>query len=139
MRGVGYAEPQNQLLGIMNIDQSLLAFFVLIGAIIAARFIGEAGLKALSTEQKGQLIEQIGSIRKFGLLALLVLMFATWGKPPLMVGAVVLYIVGSYGFYYTKARRLALPPAYLKSFIASMVVSLLGVAAFFVVLWVKPT
>jgi hypothetical protein len=123
----------------MNIDRSLLAFIVLIGAVIAGRFIGEAGLKALSAEQKGQLIEQTTAIRKYGLIVLLVLMFVVWNKPPLMAAAAFLYILGSYGFYFYKVRQLALPATYVKSFAASMAVSLLGVVGFFIVLGMKTT
>lgn len=118
----------------MFIDQFLLACAILFGALVASRLINHAGLKSLNTEQKGQLLEGVAPLRKFGFILLVPLLIVTWWiNPLLMDAALVLFLAGSYTFSFNVSWKLGFPASYLKYNTAAALVLASGLIAFMVI------
>lgn len=114
----------------MFIDQFLLACAILFSCLIVSRLISHVGLKSLNTEQKGQLVEGVAPLRKYGFILLVPLLIVTWWiNPLLMDAALVLFLVGSYAFSFNVARKLGFPASYLRYLTVAALVLVSGFIA----------
>ena len=103
-------------------------------AIIAGRLLAETGLRTLTTEQKGMLVERFADLRRWQTIALATILLPILGHPRLGTAALgvcwlVVAIVG-----HRRLLRLGLPGDYVwKPAVGSYLACLgIGVAA---VLW----
>ena len=125
-------------------EYGLVAFLV---AIVAARYVAERGLAALSTEQKTRLVDGFASHRKFSLMpvALLVVLYlgATRLFPDalreltyVVFGATLVYVLASSLWSQRRLRSLEMPGAYVRTFFWARALSTAGVLALFgAMLW----
>lgn len=116
-------------------DRFSLALTILIAAFVLSRLVSERGLKVLSAEQKGRVIEGMTSFRKFGTVLLLVLLLLAFKNPAFLVAGVAIFVVVHLALISRQAQRLSLPSRYLKTSVASAVLTLAGMAAYLVVLF----
>jgi len=111
-------------------NQITTALLVLIGALIASRFVSEAGIKTLSTEQKGHLVEIMAPFRKFGLIVWILLVALAYKNPIYIIVGFMVYIVAHQGYMHWQSKRLSFPPVYAKYSIGASVIILLGIGLY---------
>jgi hypothetical protein len=116
-------------------DPVITAVVVLLVAIVISRFISEAALKTLSSDQKAALLDAFAPIRKYGLLALIVIVVGSYRNAGLFGAGILVYILGTLGVGYYRIRNIDVPPSYLRSLALSAAVSIAGLAAFFYLIW----
>jgi len=109
----------------------LVAMAFLLGAIFVARFIAESGLKALSAEQKGRLLEALVPFRKYGIVLVIALAgFGYWLGNAVWLGrGVFTYVILTQGWTWWHARKLELPAAYLRPMLVAGTITIAGVGA----------
>ncbi|MGE3799652.1 MAG: hypothetical protein AB7H80_01380 [Candidatus Kapaibacterium sp.] len=117
---------------------------VFIGVIIS-RFITERGMKVLSIEEKGRLVEAFSSFRIWNLLpfvlVLIVYFFlkksgSSWSPESIgiFMGILFLIALASKVFAARKLRTLDLPQSYLKKHAIGQTVSLISLVVFFLLI-----
>jgi hypothetical protein len=114
----------------------LLAFFA---AFIAGRFIHERALRALTAEQKGQMMDAFSRQRQFSLVPLLAVVVLALVFPGLipfwaLLPLLLLYIVGTLVYALRKMRTLELPQSYVRTYSTSQAVQFGGVLFYFATL-----
>jgi hypothetical protein len=107
----------------------------LLVAVVTSRFIAEAGLKVLTAEQKGHLIEALSGFRKYALVGWLGFVVLAYKRPWFMIMGVVAYLVAYQALTVRHAKRLSLPAAYSKYSIAASAVVVLGVSVYTAFIW----
>ena len=125
----------------MGDDPQLSVFFiamaVILGAAILSRFIREAGLKHLSSEQKVALVDAFSGQRKYSLLIVVAIAAIAYFVYPLLVPvALVAYMIVGATLTIRKLRALNVPASFLRNHIAASAVLFIGlVGAFSAMAW----
>ena len=110
---------------------SLFPFIVLIGAIIAGRFISESSLKRLSSEEKATLLDGFSLLRKLNLMVLVLVIILAYLLDLDMLWAVAVYLTGLTLYTYRKLGALDLPNSYTRLYLLSILITYGGLAGFF--------
>jgi Fe2+ transport system protein B len=111
-------------------DPFYIAIGILLSGVIASRFISENALKLLTADKKAELVDAFSTQRKFGLLIIVVLLFATFQWPLAMAVALVGYFVAFQLWTLARLRKMAFPASYIRRFLVASFVSFAGFAAF---------
>jgi hypothetical protein len=118
-------------------DRFLVAIITFFAFVIVARWVHEAGLRALSPEQKAAVLDSQAGLRKWGLLIAVPLILLAFYLPSYAPWLILAYLAIILGFSYRRLRALALPPSYRRAFIAYCGLYLVGAAIFFGVIYVR--
>jgi len=110
---------------------SLFPFIVLIGAIIAGRFISESALKRLSSDEKVTLLDGFSLLRKLNLMVLVLVITLAYLLEIDLLWPVAVYLTGLSLYTYRKLGALDLPNAYTQLYLLSMLITYGGLAGFF--------
>ncbi len=110
---------------------SLFPFIVLIGAVIAGRFISESALRRLSSDEKAKLLDGFSLLRKLNLVVLVLVVILAYLLEVEMLWAVAVYLTGLAVYTYWKLGALDLPNAYTRLHLLSMLITYGGLAGFF--------
>jgi hypothetical protein len=116
-------------------DHYPLALTIFIVSLVISRLVSERGLAMLSTEQKGQIVEEMASFRKYGVVVLLVLVLLTFKTPALLVAGAFIFVTVRLALISRQTHRLSLPRGYLKFSAASTGLTLAGMCAYLLVLF----
>ena len=81
---------------------SLFPFIVLIGAVIAERFISESALRRLSSDEKAKLLDGFSLLRKLNLVVLVLVVILAYLLAIEMLWAVAVYLTGLAVYTYRK-------------------------------------
>ena len=122
-----------------------VALVVFLGSVIASRIISRRGLKYLSTEQKGRLVDSFSGMQAYGLIPLAVLLIAYFAIQRftlvpfevLTAGYFALlsvWIAWNFCFTRKRMRTLDLPPNYLSAHRWAQVVQYAGLGIFLALL-----
>ena len=117
-------------------------FVVLLVTIVVSRILNERGYRTLDSEAKVRLMDGFSKIRSYSMLPLLVLIGAYWflltqasvNKQALTIGyfgLLIVYVGVRYVVNQVKLNQLDLPSDYRQMFNVSQIISMLGVAWFF--------
>ncbi|MDQ3635898.1 MAG: hypothetical protein M3405_15545 [Acidobacteriota bacterium] len=123
-------------------DKSIIGLIVFIAAYIGGRLISERALKLLSENEKGRLLEGFSKYRIFSLIGVVVLVLihislqsfmpnSYFASLPVFVGILVLYLLLSSIYSYTKLKNLEMPDNYINQFLLSTLIQYLGIFVFF--------
>jgi hypothetical protein len=108
----------------------MVAILALLIAVVISRFVIEAGLKSLSVEQKGHLVEAMSGFRKYALLLWVGFALLTYKMPWLIAYGIGVYLVAYQVLILRQVRRLGLPGAYFRYSVASSLVVIVGLAVY---------
>jgi hypothetical protein len=117
------------------------AFVIFLGAVIVSRIISRRGLKYLSAEQKGRLVDSFSGMQAYGLIPVVLLViayvtlqrFALVSFEVLTVGYFALLIVWiAWNFWFTRKRMrtLDLPSNYLSAYRLAQAIQYAGIGVF---------
>lgn len=120
----------------------IIAFLV---PTVAARFVAEKGMKALSDEQRSLLVTALSGTRKWSLLVLsaiivgfLAIAYNFQVDKRVAVysyfAAILIYMVSVNGLNWYKTRQLGFPEVYLRTNLLASILRLLGLVALLVCL-----
>lgn len=123
-------------------DKSIIGLIIFFVAHFAGRVISEKALKLLSESEQAKLVTGFSKYRVFSLAGVIVLVafyyslqafapnsyFATM---QVYVGILVLYLLMSSIFAYSKLKKLELPDDYINRFLISTFVQYTGIFVFF--------
>src|SRR5262245_8305754 len=115
-------------------DSSLMPIFVLLGTIIANRFIAERGFATLQPDEKVRVMDAFAAQRKYTLLVVIALVglsvvFA--GRlGPIVLVVFGLYPLGALVYAVAKMRRLGLPQTYVRYYSAGQTIQICGLAVY---------
>lgn len=110
---------------------SLFPFIVLIGAVIAGRFISESALRRLSSDEKAKLLDGFSLLRKLNLVVLVLVVILAYLLAIEMLWAVAVYLTGLAVYTYRKLGARDLPNAYTRLYLLSMLITYGGLGCFF--------
>lgn len=122
------------------------AFVVLLATMIVSRIISERGYRKLDSDEKLRLMDGFSKTRSFSMIPLLLLIAAYWFLITqtdidnqyvtiAYFGLLVLYVVIRSILNQRKLTQLELPTDYRRTFTIAQIVSFLGVAWFFFVIF----
>jgi len=126
-------------------DNFMLAFILLLVVVLIARVINQRAYKKLEQDKKLELIDLFSkrSIYIFGILIAIIALFFVGTKYNLMQPFVlysiyatlifVLILVSAY-FSYKKLKKHNFPDDYIRSYLMSMLLRVIGLIAFFALL-----
>ena len=129
----------------MEMDNSMISILILLVAIFASRVISEKANKSLSTQQKAELIDLFSKNRiyTFAVLILIIAAFFASLKFNLIEQSttVIIYVILISGFMvinsnmaYKKLKSNNFPGSYIKSYLISTSIRLIGLMIFFALL-----
>lgn len=123
-------------------DNFTFYFLILIVAVVASRIVSERGLRKLSIEEKGILLESFSSYRLYNtivILGLVICYVAAINYYPrnystLTLIFIILFFTTSSTvsvLSYQKLKSVNMPSSYIRSFLISQAIQYAGVAAIF--------
>jgi len=114
-------------------SRNAISIAIFLAAVFVSRLIVERGMKALSVEQKGTLVENLAPFRKYGIGVVIIMAFVAYAAKAygwLAVGLIA-YVVLSQGWTLWHAKRLQLPAEYIRASAVSSAIVIVGVLLFF--------
>lgn len=123
-------------------DKSFIGLIVFIVAWIAARILSERAIKTLTEEEQERLFTGFSRYRVvslIGVIALVALYYilrafspeSAFSGLPMFVLFLVLYLLASSIFGFTKLKNMKMPEGYINQYLISTLVQYVGIFVFF--------
>jgi hypothetical protein len=128
-------------------NNTTIYFLILIVSIVASRIVSERALRQLSTDEKGTLLDSFSSYRLYNTVVILGLVVAylvamnyypqSYSMLTLIFIILFFTISGTItALSYQKLKSIGMPDSYIKSFLISLGIQYVGVAAVFLpIIW----
>ena len=125
------------LLGVITDMQNslILAFIALIVPVFIGQLLTENAMKNLDVEEKSALLDSTSGIRKYSLIVLIAFILVIAAFPEQRIPIVAIYVAIMYWFYWKRVSSASLPKPYMRAYIASMILGVVGIILFLSILY----
>ena len=111
-------------------ENSIYAFIALLIPVMVGRFLVHQSLEKMDAEKKAELLASVDGMQKLRFISIFVIIGAIYFLPKAIYIILPLFIVGITLFYWTKISKIKPPQHYTMAFFSSLVLGLIGIAAF---------
>jgi len=111
-------------------DKSLYAFIALIIPVIFGRYLLHQSLEKLDPDKKEALLNSVAGMQKLRFAAIFTLVGIIYFLPEVTLIILPFYIVSLTWIYWAKISKTNPPKHYTQAFFASMILGMIGIAAF---------
>lgn len=111
-------------------EKSLFAFAALLIPVLIGRFLIHQSLVKMGAEKKQELVDSIAGMQKLRFIAIFLIVGAIYFLPEATYIIFPLLIIGLSWVYWTKISKINPPKHYALAFLSSMVLGIIGIAAF---------
>ena len=111
-------------------NNSFLAFFALIIPVIIGRLLIHQSLEKLDPEKKEAILNSVSGMQKLRYIAIFSFVGIIYFLPEASVVLFPIFIIGLSWIYWSKVSKVNPPAHYTQAFFTSMVLGIIGIAAF---------
>lgn len=111
-------------------EKSLFAFAALLIPVLIGRFLIHQSLVKMGAEKKQELVDSIAGMQKLRFIAIFLIVGAIYFLPEATYIIFPLLIIGLSWVYWAKISKINPPKHYALAFLSSMVLGIIGIAAF---------
>ena len=111
-------------------DNSLYAFVALIIPVAIGRFLLHKSLEKLDSDKKDALLNSVSGMKKLRFAAIFTFVGIIYFLPEATLFLLTVYILGLTWIYWAKILKINPPKHYTQAFFISMVLGIIGIAAF---------
>ncbi len=111
-------------------SQSLYPFIALLIPVIIGRFLLHQATEKLDPKMKGAISNSVSGMQKLRLIAIFIIVGTIYFLPEAAIVVFPLFVLAMSWIYWQKIAKLNPPKEYTLAFIASMVLGIIGIAAF---------
>ena len=111
-------------------SQSLYPFIALLIPVIIGRFLLHQATEKLDPKMKEAISNSVAGMQKLRLIAIFIIVGTIYFLPEAAIVVFPLFVLAMSWIYWQKIAKLNPPKEYTLAFIASMVLGIIGIAAF---------